>query len=74
MITDTFENKKFSMDPTGFEDDVDEDELLKKRQEEDGRLPTIEEVPKNERVAETFQQISELGKFYGRDLIYKYFF
>ena len=55
MITDTFENKKFSMDPTGFEDDVDEDELLKKRQEEDGRLPTIEEVPKNERVAETFQ-------------------
>ena len=40
MIIDAFKNKIFPMVPTGFEDDVGEDELLK-RPERDSRLATI---------------------------------
>ena len=47
MIIGAFKNKIFSKPPTGFEDDVDEDELLKRPQEKDGRLPTTEEEPED---------------------------
>ena len=71
MIIDAFKKKIFPMTPTGFEDDVDEDEFLKKREKE-GRMPAIEEVeePKND---ETFEQTTRLDKFYGSDLINEYF-
>ena len=73
MIICAFKNKIFSKAPTGFEDDVDEDELLK-RHERDSRLSTIEEEPDDEIPnISTLEQITELDKFYGRDLIYKYF-
>ena len=71
MIIDAFENKVFPMVPTGFsEDDVDEEELLKKRQEEDAKLPTIEEEP--EYTDNTLEQISRLDKIYA-PLIRRYF-
>ena len=73
MIIDAFKNKIFPKAPSGFEDDVDEDELLK-RQERDSRLSTIEEEPKDEMPdISTLEQITGLDKFYGCDLIYKYF-
>ena len=73
MIIDAFKNKIFPMVPTGFEDDVDEDELLK-RHERDSTLPTIKEKPEDEIPnISTLEQITELDKFYGSDLIYKYF-
>ena len=37
MIIDAFKNKIFPLVPTDFEDDVDEDKLLKKRHEKDSR-------------------------------------
>ena len=40
MIIKAFKNKIFPKTPTGFEEDVDEDELLKIRHEKDSRLPT----------------------------------
>ena len=66
MIIDAFKNKIFSKAPTGFEDDVDEDELLKKRQEEDGRLPTIEKEPEDEILgtSSTSEQMARLDKIY----------
>ena len=74
MIIDAFKNKIFPKAPTGFEDDVDENELLKKRHEEDSRLPTIEEEPEDEiSGSRTLEQIAEIDKFYGSDLINKYF-
>ena len=73
MITDAFKNKIFPKKPTGFEDDIDEDELLKSHKR-DSRLPTIEQKPEDEIPnISTSEQITELDKFYGRDLIYKYF-
>ena len=48
MIINAFKNKIFPKAPTSFEDDADEDELLKKRHEEDSRLPTIEKEPEGE--------------------------
>ena len=75
MIIDAFKNKIFPLVPTGFEDDVDEDELLKKRHEKDSKLPTIEEEPEDRlrTPKETPEQINELDKIYGPDLI-KYYF
>ena len=71
MIIDAFKNKIFPTVPTGFnEDDVDEDELLKKRQEEDGKLPTIEEEPED--TDYTLEQMSRLDKIYA-PLIKRYF-
>ena len=71
VIIDAFKNKIFPTVPTGFnEDDVDEDELLKKRQEEDGRLPTIEEEPED--TDYTLEQMSRLDKIYA-PLIRKHF-
>ena len=53
------------MVPTGFEDDVDEDELLKKRQEENGKLPTIEQEPEDEIPdTSTLEQMARLDKIY----------
>ena len=74
MIIDAFKNKIFPMVPTGFsEDDVDEDELLKKRREEDGKLPTIEEELEDEIPdTSTSEQMSRLDKIYA-PLIRKYF-
>ena len=51
--------------------------MMKKHQEmkikrkKDDRLPTIKE---EEEPVKPKEQIAELDKFYGRDLIYKYFF
>ena len=74
MIIDAFKNKIFPKAPTGFEDDVDEDELLK-RHERDSRLPTIEEEPEDEIPnIDTFEQITKLEEFYVPDLINKYFY
>ena len=66
MIIDSFKNKIFPKAPTGFENDVDEDELFKKCQEEDGRLPTIEEEPEDEILgtSSTSEQMARLGKIY----------
>ena len=74
MIIDVFKNKIFPRVPTGFsEDDVDEDELLKKHQEEDGKLPTIEEEPEDEIPnTTTSEQMSRLDKIYA-PLIRRYF-
>ena len=69
MIIDAFKNKIFLMTPTGFEDDVDEDKLLQKRQEEDGRLPIIEEEPED---ISTFEQMTRLDKIFA-PLIRTYF-
>ena len=64
MIIDTLK-KIFPMVPTGFEDDVDEDELLKKRQEENGKLPTIEQEPEDEIPdTSTLEQMARLDKIY----------
>ena len=73
MIMMHFKNKIFPKAPTGFEGDVDEDDLLK-RHERDSRMPTIEEKPEDEIPdISTFEQIAILDKFYGSDLIKKYF-
>ena len=75
MIIDAFKNKIFPKAPTGFEDEEsrrDED----KEEKKDDRLPTIqeeEEPIEEEPKEEVSEQITELDKFYGRDLIYKYF-
>ena len=71
MIIDAFNNKIFPKVSAGFEDDVDEDELLKKRQEEDGRLATIE--GETEDTDNTFEQMTIQDKIYGPDLIRNYF-
>ena len=64
MIIDTLK-KIFPIVPTGFEDDVDEDELLKKRQEENGKLPTIEQEPEDEIPdTSTLEQMARLDKIY----------
>ena len=57
---------KYLLAPTGLEDHIDEDELLKKRQEEDGRLPTIEEEPEDEILgtSSTSEQMARLDKIY----------
>ena len=70
MIIVAFKNKIFSKPPTGFEDDVDEDELLKRPQEKDGRLPTIEEEPED--ADNTLEQLKDLDKIYA-PLIKRYF-
>ena len=72
MIIDVFKIKIFPRVPTGFSED-DEDELLKKHQEEDGKLPTIEEEPEDE-IPNTItsEQMSRLDKIYG-PLIRRYF-
>ena len=58
MIIDAFKNKIFPKAPTGFEDDVDEDELLK-RHERDSRRPIIEEEPEDEKPnIDTFDQVT----------------
>ena len=74
MIIDAFKNKIFPMAPTSFsEDDVDEDELLKKRQGEGGKLPTTEEEPEDEIPdTSTSEQMSRLDKIYA-PLIRRYF-
>ena len=72
MIIDTLK-KIFPMVPTGFEDDVDEDELLKKRQEENGKLPTIEQEPEDEiSDTSTLEQMARLDKIYA-SLTSRYF-
>ena len=70
MIINAFKNKIFPMAPTGFEDDVDEDELLRKRHEKDRRLSTIEEEgPEDELYKEIFNVDNKLDSA----LIRKYF-
>ena len=76
MIIDAFKNKIFPMVPTGFSEDEEPPRDEDKDEEKDGRLPTIkeEEEPEDEIPnVSTFEQITELDKFYGRDLIYEYF-
>ena len=73
MIIDAFKNAIFPKAPTGFEDDVDEDELLKKRHEKDSKLPTIEEPEDEISDISSLEQITRLDKFYGPDLINTYF-
>ena len=74
MIIDAFKNKIFPTAPTGFQGDVDEDELLKKHHEKDSKLPAIEEEPEDE-ISDIsgLEQINRLDKFYGSGLINKYF-
>ena len=73
MIIDAFKNKIFPKAPTGFEDNVDEEELLKCH-ERDSRQTTIEEEPKDEIPnIDTFEQIAKLDKLYGPDLVNRYF-
>ena len=69
MIIDVFKDKIFPLVPTGFEDDVHEGGLLKKRQEEDGRLLTIEEEPED---ISTLEQMTRLDKIYA-PLFRRYF-
>ena len=70
MIINAFKNEIFPMAPTGFEDDVDEDELLRKRHEKDRRLSTIEEEgPEDELYKEIFNVDNKLDSA----LIRKYF-
>ena len=76
MIIDAFKNKIFPMVPTGFSEDEKPPRDEDKEEKKDGRLPTIkeEEEPEDEIPnISTFEQITELDKFYGRDLIYEYF-
>ena len=73
MIIDEFKNKIFPKACTGFEDDVDEYGLLKKRLEKDSKLPTIGEKPEDEILHFSLEQITILDKFYGSNLISKYF-
>ena len=74
MIINAFKNKIFPMVSTGFsEDDVDEDELFKKRQEENGKLTTIEEELEGEIPdTSTSEHMSRLDKIYA-PLIRRYF-
>ena len=64
MTIEAFKNKIFPLVPSGFDEDEDEDEDKK-----DSRLPTIEEEPEEN----AFEQTTRLDKFYGADLINKYF-
>ena len=76
MIIDAFKNKIFPMVPPGFSEDEEPPRDEDKEEKKDGRLPTIkkEEKPEDEIPnISTSEQITELDKFYGRDLIYEYF-
>ena len=65
MIIDAFKDKIFPLAPSGFDQDEDEEE-----DKMDSRLPAIEEEEPKE---DAFEQITLLDKFYGADLINKYF-
>ena len=86
MIIDAFKNKVFPKISTGFEDDVDEEELLKRHRDKINRLPSkkseLPTIPEESSESEgedkipdisILEQIAELDKFYGSDLINKYF-
>ena len=64
MTIEAFKNKIFPLVPSCFDEDEEEDEDKK-----DSRLPTIEEEPEEN----AFEQTTRLDKFYGADLINKYF-
>ena len=72
MIIDAFKNKIFPMVPTSFSEDEESP-----RGKKDDRLPTMEEKEEEpteeEPKEEVSEQITELDKFNGGDLIYKYF-
>ena len=76
MIIDAFKNKIFPIVPTGFSEDKEPPRVEDEEEKKDGRLPTIEEEQgpiEEEPKEEVFEQITELDKFHGRYLIYKYF-
>ena len=55
MIIDAFKNEIFPKAPTGFEDDVDEEEVLERHRDKINRLPsTKSELPTIQEVKEGF--------------------
>ena len=64
------------MVPTGFSEDEESPRDEDKEEKKDDRLPTIEEEEEpieEEPKEEASEKITELYKFYGPDLINKYF-
>ena len=64
------------MVPTGFSEDEESPRYEDKEEKKDDRLPTIEEEEEpieEEPKEEASEKITELYKFYGPDLINKYF-
>ena len=66
MIIDAFKNEIFPMVPTGFSEDQEPSES-RDEEEKDGILAVIKEE-------EPLEETAGLDKFYGPDLINKYFF